>query len=445
MVDSPYSSRWNRFWHEPLRAERLALMRILLGVALLAQQFVEFVPNMEEFFGPTGYAPAGLLDQTQLDDWNWTMLIFNADDPAVVYPVFGLWVACTLAFTVGFWTRLMNVAVWLLTMSFLARNFFLLDGGDDTLQICVFLLLLSPSGRALSVDAWLRRRRGGDAGPVYTPAWPVRVIQIQLCVIYCTSGWIKLAGTDWFVGTWWDVLRITLATRSIDTIGQVPEPVRVSLLVNGAVVAPVRQPQGDLYAPSRRGEYAESRWRLTSLRGPPISGVVPGEAAVVSPDGHWVAFVNRLDLYLAPMAVARASRAPSRSDRGIRRITHRGGLYPRWLDNDRLEFQSGDRYYQWHRATGRLDSVRFAASLPRPPVGGSVALTGARVLTPRRRSRPPPPRFASDLAPPRRICPLPRLRGHHRHRSRLGVRPRLPHRRADRGRRDRGAADLSIR
>ena len=35
-MDNPtYSSTWNRFWHEPLRAERLALMRILLGIALL--------------------------------------------------------------------------------------------------------------------------------------------------------------------------------------------------------------------------------------------------------------------------------------------------------------------------------------------------------------------------------------------------------------------------
>ena len=41
MDNATYSSTWNRFWHEPLRAERLALMRILFGIALLAQQMID--------------------------------------------------------------------------------------------------------------------------------------------------------------------------------------------------------------------------------------------------------------------------------------------------------------------------------------------------------------------------------------------------------------------
>ncbi len=195
MAEPIYSSRWNRFWHAPVRAERLALMRILLGVALLAQQMLEFLPHLDEFYGPHGIAPAGLLDRAQLNYWFWTMLIFNTDDMTVIRIVFAVWVAVTLAFTVGFCTRLMNVAVWLLAMCFLARNFFLLDGGDDTLQVSLFLLMLSPSGRALSVDAWLRRRRGLEQGAVLTAAWPVRIIQVQLCAIYCTTGLVKLLGT----------------------------------------------------------------------------------------------------------------------------------------------------------------------------------------------------------------------------------------------------------
>jgi uncharacterized membrane protein YphA (DoxX/SURF4 family) len=37
-----------------------------------------------------------------------------------------------------------------------------------------------------------------------SPAWPVRVLQLQLCTIYCTSGLAKLAGEGWFQGSWWD-------------------------------------------------------------------------------------------------------------------------------------------------------------------------------------------------------------------------------------------------
>ena len=43
-----------KFWHQPMQAEGLALMRILLGLALLADQLLQILPNLEEFFGPTG-------------------------------------------------------------------------------------------------------------------------------------------------------------------------------------------------------------------------------------------------------------------------------------------------------------------------------------------------------------------------------------------------------
>ena len=82
MDTTPYNSIWTRFWHKPVRAERLALMRILLGLTLLAEQLIEFLPYLMEYYGPEGVAPAGTSfshDRTQLDWWYWPMLIFNTD------------------------------------------------------------------------------------------------------------------------------------------------------------------------------------------------------------------------------------------------------------------------------------------------------------------------------------------------------------------------------
>lgn len=204
MDSSPALSVWARFWQVPVRAERLAFMRIALGMTLFAEQWIEFLPYLMEFYGPEGVAPAGLHDRVQLKWWYWPMLIFNTDEPTAVYGMFFLWMAVTFLFAIGFLTRLMNVALWFLTACFMVRNYLLLCGSDDTLQISLFLLLFAPCGRALSVDSWLRRRRGFDVGPVYTVAWPLRLIQIQLCVIYFTTGLVKLKGTGWFEGTWWE-------------------------------------------------------------------------------------------------------------------------------------------------------------------------------------------------------------------------------------------------
>jgi uncharacterized membrane protein YphA (DoxX/SURF4 family) len=220
---------WARFWHVPLRAERLALMRILLGAALLTDLLFQYLPHFAEFFGPGGVAPAGRHDAYQLRHWRWTVLFFNTDNLAVLYPVFAAWVAATAALTAGWHTRLMNVAVWFLTMCFINRNPNILNGGDDTLQVGLFLLMLSPSGRALSLDARRLRKRGRlPPGPAFTPAWPVRVIQIQLCLIYLSTGLVKLKGDGPFSGTWWDGTSIhyvlNYVTMSRWSFAQLPLP-----------------------------------------------------------------------------------------------------------------------------------------------------------------------------------------------------------------------------
>jgi hypothetical protein len=199
-----YTSTWNRFWHEPVRAERLALMRILLALALLGDQLLQYWPNFAEFYGPEGVAPAGLYDQYQYKTWRVTYFFFGTDDLGILQVLFWVWVAVTVLFLVGWHTRLANVAVWLLTRCFIERNPVILTSGDDVALVALALLALAPSGHALSVDAWLRRRRGHLVGPALVPPWSLRLIQIQLCLILCTTGLLKLKGEAWLQSTWWD-------------------------------------------------------------------------------------------------------------------------------------------------------------------------------------------------------------------------------------------------
>jgi hypothetical protein len=209
-----HASTWTRFWHAPLRAERLAITRLFFALALFTNQLFEYIPNLMDFYGPEGAGYSGLVDEFQLSIWRWTILLFGTDDPTTVWTLFGLWMAATAVWLVGWQTRFANVVVWFLTMLFINRNPHIKNGGDDILTVGLFLLMLSPSGRAFSIDAWLRRRKLARLGqtealrePVMTPAWPVRLIQIQLCMIYLSTGLAKLIpnplfGKDW--GTWWD-------------------------------------------------------------------------------------------------------------------------------------------------------------------------------------------------------------------------------------------------
>jgi hypothetical protein len=86
------------------------------------------------------------------------------------------------------------------------------------LVILLLGLALLPAGRELSVDAWLRRRRGhrgarGTRGargapppaPALAALWPVWLLRVQVCLVYFASGFSKLIDADWFGGlVLWD-------------------------------------------------------------------------------------------------------------------------------------------------------------------------------------------------------------------------------------------------
>jgi hypothetical protein len=234
-----------RFWHEPIRAEGLGLMRVMLGLAFLSDLLFQYLPNLMELFGPDGSAPAGMHDW-RIKRGFWTFLIFNHDDPAVLYPFFWVTVAVVFCFTIGLFSRVTNVLTWLLAMAWCARNPSVLNGGDDTLLVALVLLMLAPSGRALSADAWLRRRFfGGDKGPVMVSPWPVRIIQIQWCLVYLTTGLVKLKGegfgtSEWPSGSWWDGTSIhcimNYPTKARWSSAQLPIPFWVTMLMTYAVV-----------------------------------------------------------------------------------------------------------------------------------------------------------------------------------------------------------------
>lgn len=223
---------WTRFWHEPIRAEGLALTRIFLGVALLTDLLFQYRPHLMEFFGAEGISPAGLYDAYQLRHWRWTLVFFNHDDPDVLRSLLLFSVVVTACWTIGFCTRICNVLVWLVMLAWINRNPNILNGGDDTLQVGIFLLMLSPSGRAFSIDAWIRRVRTGDTGPALIPPWSVRLIQIQLAVIYLTTGLVKLKGDGFLKGTWWDGTSVhyvlNYVTMSRWSYAQLPLPIELT-------------------------------------------------------------------------------------------------------------------------------------------------------------------------------------------------------------------------
>lgn len=129
--------------------------------------------------------------------------------------------------------------------------------------------------------------------------------------------------------------------------------------------------------------------RAETLRttGTLVSAALGGSKAVVvpSPNGKWVAIHQKLDVYLAPLP-ATAGRGDSAiielgAAARLRRLTTEGGYYPSWRDGSTLEMMSGNRYLVHHTATGKTDTIPIGFRVPRDVPKGTVALTGARIVT----------------------------------------------------------------
>jgi Tol biopolymer transport system component len=110
------------------------------------------------------------------------------------------------------------------------------------------------------------------------------------------------------------------------------------------------------------------------------------DEAAVSPDGRWLAFQEGDNVYVTPFPMMGTGGTAVRIDkrRGrlpVVQVSTEGGMFPRWRNETTLEFSSGPRYYAWDVNTKKVTETPLRLALPRAVAKGSVAFTGARLLT----------------------------------------------------------------
>jgi vitamin K-dependent gamma-carboxylase len=114
-----------------------------------------------------------------------------------------LWLAvvAAVAMSLGLLTRLATATTFLIVTYnlFLSTTHF--HNNRAYLVIVLGVLAVAPCGRELSLDAWIRRRRGRPPLALSAPAWPLWLLRFECAVIYGASGLSKLLDPDWFGGT----------------------------------------------------------------------------------------------------------------------------------------------------------------------------------------------------------------------------------------------------
>ena len=208
---------WDHFWFEPESVATIAVVRVAFGLVALGWT-ISLGPDLMNFFSRRGLIP------TQPSNRYWIGVLSPATADWTVYLVWGVLLVASVCLVIGYRSRLASILVFVGILSFERRNPFIFNAGDVLVRNLAFYVMLAPTGAALSLDAWRKAREKFWDFPKRTP-WAMRLIQVQLSVVYASTVWAKVRGTDWNNGT-----AVSYALR-LDDLARIKVPTFISTSV----------------------------------------------------------------------------------------------------------------------------------------------------------------------------------------------------------------------
>jgi hypothetical protein len=190
---------WDNFFFKPRPVDSIALFRIIWMSLIFFGVLVEYY-NIQDFYGPHAVASLKSVES----EFNYPHLsIFQVFHPSYEnLNLFFIIYLASLVFSIfGFYTRHAIVVVIICMTSLHQRNIWLLSSSELLMRITTIMLVFSPCAHAYSIDSALGKFKNyPDAGREWS-SWVLRLIQIQLSVVYVWTVWNKIKGDTWFDGT----------------------------------------------------------------------------------------------------------------------------------------------------------------------------------------------------------------------------------------------------
>ncbi len=189
-IKSVYSS-WNQFWFESDNPLALALVRISLGLSMILTYIGRFWEM--EYFSDSSVISKTFVQEMIEPTLNIPFfLIFKLGIDPIFFQV--AFMALLVFFTLGLLNRWGVFILWFFHLAFLYRNVAIIFGADFVSATFLFYMVFANSQRALSL-----RQPSLKISPDMFSSISVRMMQIQMSLIYAFTGFEKFKG-----GTWWD-------------------------------------------------------------------------------------------------------------------------------------------------------------------------------------------------------------------------------------------------
>jgi hypothetical protein len=191
------TSAWERFWFAEIPPHCYALLRILFGVVALGSLLLE--RELALFWDVDGFVP-GMQDGIGLKA---SLFAYGLGHIAGR----GLFFASLASYgcmALGLWsTTSVGLSFLALTAQWYWNNL-PLSGAHAVMQAIVLCLVWADCGSVWSMDSWLARRRranGVTEGVIGYAIAPLRLIRVQVALVYLCSGLWKLFNDQWRDGS----------------------------------------------------------------------------------------------------------------------------------------------------------------------------------------------------------------------------------------------------
>lgn len=181
----------------------LGPVRLLLGL-LATWNWINLGLDLQNWLGADGWLPKAeaIAFRKSTIPWGWSLWDYVPDSAILPFYLVGLLVF--LLWTAGAFCRFTGPLAWIFFHSSVRRLPIALYGFDAVIgTFILYLAVTGTGGESLSVDRLLSIRQGHKPLPERSlrSTVAIRLIQLQLCLIYAGAGLSKLLGEPWWTGT----------------------------------------------------------------------------------------------------------------------------------------------------------------------------------------------------------------------------------------------------
>lgn len=226
---------WDWFWFSSKNDSDLwsiSLFRILFSASMLFF-YITRAFDVSDF-----YTEHGLLSRLYVPTMDFSKyhhsIFYYIENITLIHALHTFFLLLLLMLVVGLFTRPVSILVYILHLNFIFRNPTVMFGVDMIATFFFLYLPFTQAGARLSIDAWLRKRRQknmlnhSSLSHIF-----LRLMQIQLCIIYAYAGLEKLKGTRWWDGSAiWDIFSMgTMQRWDFSFVAHIPVVISVMTYV----------------------------------------------------------------------------------------------------------------------------------------------------------------------------------------------------------------------